>query len=167
MIISDDVRKIKIEDRVLELIYVYRQTSIFMKEAGGILVGHEMRSTSNLIIDFATVPMKGDRRKRTRFYRESPLHIDAYNELYTDSGGTDAYFGEWHTHPEKTPDYSSMDCSNWKKIYKELPDKHPLYFIIVGIDSIGIWMLQDVEHKPLLLEKESWSNLIVSNHLGA
>lgn len=62
--------KIKISKSVLEQIYQYRQTGSLSSESGGVLIGRQIISTGNLIIDLCTVPMPLDVCKRTRYLRK-------------------------------------------------------------------------------------------------
>lgn len=68
--------KIKISKSVLEQIYQYRQTGSLSSESGGVLIGRQIISTGNLIIDLCTVPMPLDVCKRTRYLRKDPKHIE-------------------------------------------------------------------------------------------
>lgn len=73
--LNDSGRKIKITEEILSLFEKYRQVGK-KTEAGGILIGREDKNTHNLIIEYATYPLKEDIRKRCRFYRKDKGHID-------------------------------------------------------------------------------------------
>ena len=61
--LNDSGRKIKITEEILSLFEKYRQVGK-KTEAGGILIGREDKNTHNLIIEYATYPLKEDIRKR-------------------------------------------------------------------------------------------------------
>ncbi len=133
-------KKIKIDDNVVDLIVKYKQLNRRDYEAGGILIGRENKESGNLIIDYATEPYDKDERTRTSFIRKDKKHIDFYNKLYEEHNGIYAYMGEWHSHPEDFPNYSTIDINNWKRISKINENKEKLYYhIIVGNKSTGIW----------------------------
>ena len=110
--------KRKISKSVFDQIYQYRQTGCLSSESGGVLIGRQIISTGNLIIDHCTVPMPLDVCKRTRYLRKDPKHIEFFTTLRQRENNIYAYVGEWHTHPELIPSYSSMDLCNWKMIGK-------------------------------------------------
>lgn len=144
-------RSIKITDDVLNLMNTYRQLKNVDFEAGGMLIGRENINTNNLIIEYATEPYKKDKRKRYSFIRRDKEHISFFNKIYNENGKIYCYIGEWHTHPEKHPSYSSIDLKNWTKIAKSNSDKEKVYYhLILGEDSICIWeycLLDDIVKK--------------------
>ena len=109
MIFNFEGRQIKICNNVLENIIEYLQNNKNSAEAGGVIIGRENISNSNLIIEFVTVPMPGDVRTRNRFYRKDKKHVQFFEELYEKNSEIYAYIGEWHTHPEAIPNYSFID----------------------------------------------------------
>ncbi|MGK0467247.1 Mov34/MPN/PAD-1 family protein [Clostridium sp.] len=140
IIINLQNKKIKIDDGIVKLISCYKQIDRKDCEAGGILIGRENKETGNLIVEYATEPYDKDKRKRMSFYRKDKKHIDFYNKLYEDYTGIYAYIGEWHSHPEDYPNYSSIDINNWKKISKINVDKEKIYYhLIVGNKEIRVW----------------------------
>lgn len=132
-------RQIKICKKILQILKKNVQSGKENCEVGGVLIGRENISNSNLIVEYITEPMRGDKRSRNRFYREDKGHIEFYKNLYDKSGGVYAYVGEWHTHPEAIPQYSCLDLKNWKKIGKEAGKGNIQLHIIVGYDAIKIW----------------------------
>lgn len=162
---NDSGRMIKIEGHILDRIFQYRQTRIFQRESGGVIIGRELKSTGNLIIEEVTEPMRLDKQSRFGFERKDPTHMDCFHKLYELSRATYGYFGEWHTHPEKMPHYSVIDKRNWIKLYKELPQKHALYFMICGTISIGVWKIDLLESdQPIYLFGTEWDDLRLEEH---
>ncbi|MBQ4069439.1 MAG: Mov34/MPN/PAD-1 family protein [Lachnospiraceae bacterium] len=139
MIILTKGKTIKICEDVLSTLYKYRQIEQTSCEAGGVLIGRENLDNDNLIIEYVTVPMRNDRRTRTRFFREDKGHIDYYSKLFENYGGIYLYVGEWHTHPEEYPQYSIVDICNWRRISKTLPKNVKQFHVIVGNKALRVW----------------------------
>ena len=136
-IFSDQQRKIAIEAQIIIQGCFYRQLSWLSKEAGGILIGREVISTNNLIIDQMTEPMPRDKRNRFRFLRRDNGHIEYFEQLYCENENIYGYVGEWHTHPEFNPTPSSVDISSVINIY-HLPNNNLPFIIlcIIGLENI-------------------------------
>lgn len=50
------------------------------------------------------------------------------------------YLGEWHTHPEASPNPSVFDILGWKRLLKVTRfDGICLYFVIVGTEQLKVW----------------------------
>ena len=131
-------KKIKICSDVLRMIYQSIQFHDDASEAGGILIGRENSINKNLIIEHITRPFDADKQGRGKFLRKDKQHIQVYQDLYANSNGIYAYVGEWHTHPESSPNYSATDIRNWKKIGKVMKGGTQ-YHVIAGIKEICIW----------------------------
>src|SRR5262249_32155874 len=98
----------------------YRQIDSESKEAGGVLLGRHILGTEDIIVDFVTVPLIGDRRKRYSFFRSRKAHQQAIDHAWEENKGTCVYLGEWHTHPEPLPTPSSDDWQEWRrKLYQD------------------------------------------------
>jgi integrative and conjugative element protein (TIGR02256 family) len=134
-------KKIKLDKSIVNLMNRYRQESKKDPEAGGILIGRENKDSGNIIIEYATEPYHKDKRTRTSFLRRDKKHMEYFTKLYNEYNGTYAYIGEWHTHPEDYPNYSSIDINNWNSISKlNNVDKEKVYYhVIVGNKEIGVW----------------------------
>lgn len=157
---EDDSKIVKIDSRVFSRIFQYRQTGALHSEAGGVLIGREIESTGNLIIEEMTEPYGLDKRSRFRFERKDPAHLKCFQALFEQSNETYGYFGEWHTHPEENPQYSCIDLRHWSKIYKDLPERHKVFFLIAGINSVGIWEIDySVSEKPVKMFEADWNYL--------
>lgn len=156
VILETNKRKIKVNNTLLQIMRQYIQFTHSDTEAGGILVGRENISDSNLIIEHISTPLPNDIRTRCRYIRKDEGHIDFYNQLYRDTNGIYAYVGEWHTHPEDVPRYSIIDLKNWKRIAKEHPmDKQ--YHFIIGRQQIAIWEMNKKQIKPILIGMVDWN----------
>ncbi|QSX05593.1 Mov34/MPN/PAD-1 family protein [Sedimentibacter sp. zth1] len=159
MVFNFEGRQIKICDNVLEIIMQYLQKEKDAFEAGGIIIGRENISNSNLIMEFATVPMPGDERKRCRYLRKDKQHVLYYESLYKGSSGIYTYIGEWHTHLESVPQYSSVDIKNWKRIGKNAPTNNKQYHLIAGYDAFCIWKYSYRERKARIIATVKWNEV--------
>lgn len=138
-IITTKDKKIKIKESVVNKIKSYIQLKKNSLEAGGILIGYETVD-GDIIIEYATEPYKGDKRKRNFFYRKDSKHNEILDKIWEQEGRIHMYIGEWHTHPENRPLYSYQDKENWIKISEQMPQKKECYIhIIVGITDIRCW----------------------------
>lgn len=135
--------KIKICQNITHILFKYIQKKGDSKEAGGILIGKENKSNENIIINHITVPMSKDERKHNRFIRKDKRHIELFENLYKESDETFRYIGEWHTHPEAIPNFSSIDLKNWKKISKDSNGDNNYYHIIIGYEAIRMWEINN------------------------
>lgn len=139
LIIIKNNKAIAINKEIIEIFKKYLQDKNYKKEAGGILVGRE--NNEKISIDFATEPMKKDKRKKNRFYRKDLKHIDFFNNIREIKGNIYGYIGEWHTHYEEDPTPSSIDIENWNNILKESEEeKYSTINIIVGINFINFFI---------------------------
>lgn len=108
-------------------------------EAGGALLGRHLNESSDLVIDEITLPQRKDSRRRYSFFR-SGSHNDLTNQRWRETGGTMAYLGLWHTHPESVPTPSQTDLHDWEKASREdTYEGDRLFFVIVGIAEIKVW----------------------------
>jgi integrative and conjugative element protein (TIGR02256 family) len=125
---ANSSRWVLIEDGVFTRLDPYRQISVKMPEAGGILLG--FRRGKHLHVLDATTPMRGDIGQRYRFERSSAEHQRVALQRWQQSGGTLDYVGEWHSHPELNPLPSSIDLGAWRELCRARKD--PLGFLIIG-----------------------------------
>lgn len=129
--------KIKIKDEVIYTMKSYKQLKITDCEAGGMLIGYETLN-GDIIIEYATKPYRWDKRSRYSFYRKDKKHNRILQSIWKKQGNIHIYMGEWHTHPEDYPKYSSQDKNNWIQIGDKM-DKEKFIHIILGNNEVGIW----------------------------
>ena len=109
-------------------------------ESGGVLVGRRLLDCTDVAIDAVTRPQSTDSRSRFTFFRRRSGHQEAVDEAWARSGGSSLYLGEWHTHPEPSPEASGVDLLGWtKKTSSNETGGEALFFIIVGTDEIAVW----------------------------
>ncbi|PLT29290.1 Mov34/MPN/PAD-1 family protein [Peribacillus deserti] len=132
---------IKISDNVLSKFQQYYQTEKGDSEAGGVLMGRFIRFSHDVVVDHITTPMNRDIRKRCFFKKNRDDHQKVIQAIWEESKGTCNYLGEWHTHPERHPTPSGHDIKEWKRVLRNTKcDSNELFFVIVGTESIGVWV---------------------------
>lgn len=124
--------------KVIETFERYKREYQYSIEAGGIIVGktEDKRIT---IIDI-TEPYEEDKRSRYTFKRASKGHQEYMDEVWSSSGETLTYLGEWHTHDQQKIFPSPVDYSNWKKIMSRPHNSEIIVFIILGRKNLAIWI---------------------------
>ncbi|MDF2479027.1 MAG: hypothetical protein K0S25_821 [Bacillus sp. (in: firmicutes)] len=131
---------IQVEDHILSFIKEKRQLLFSNFESGGMLLGCIEEGTDILVINDFTLPLKTDTQTRTRFIRNKN-HNKLLRNKWIKSGGTTMYLGEWHTHPEVDPNYSSQDFRNWNDLLKKSNTfSGYLLFLISGTHYFKIWV---------------------------
>lgn len=158
MVFEQENRKIKICHNILWTMKKYIQFNKNDKEAGGIIIGRENLGNQNIIVEFITEPMQHDKRARFRYFRKDKGHLDFFHHLYDENAAIYMYLGEWHTHPEKFPNYSHIDLQNWKKIGKEVSSEKQ-YHIIVGTEEIVMWEYYSLTSKVTEVCKINWKDV--------
>lgn len=127
------------EDALIQL-HGFRQTSSRDREAGGTLLGKILLRDDVAVVEALTRPGKGDRQTRFGFFRSERHHHEAHH-YWQSTSQTGAYLGLWHSHPEPTPTPSSVDFNDWRRaLQKDIYPGRGLLFIIVGTESVGIWL---------------------------
>ena len=138
-----------IPDQVLAVFKAYRQFSIKAKEAGGVLLGK--RRGDNIELCLATAPTTHDQRARSFFTRLPRIHQEIVDRLWVETHGEIAYVGEWHTHPEKEPQPSSIDEGNSMDLIQRHASGDTLLFIIVGTTSLHVQLTSTKVNQVLQL----------------
>ncbi|HEX2093384.1 MAG TPA: Mov34/MPN/PAD-1 family protein [Longimicrobiaceae bacterium] len=108
-------------------------------EAGGVLLGRHIADSLDVVVDEVTVPMRGDRRERYRFWRAHEPHQGVIDRAWRESGGTCTYLGEWHTHPEPVPTPSKVDRNDWRRKLREDRFSGIVFFVILGTREVRVW----------------------------
>ncbi len=150
MIIKTENKTIKINQNIIDTFCKHIQHNSSDIEAGGIIIGRENKENDNIILDYVTEPFPKDTRSCFRFHRKDKAHVNFYKKIYNDNNKVHAYYGEWHTHYEDIPHYSSIDLKNWQRIASECPLPYQ-YHVIVGRKYLVLWQMRKTYNKPLLI----------------
>jgi hypothetical protein len=138
--VSATQRLILVEEAVAQL-QEYTQRSWWQSEAGGALLGRHLLDSEDIVVDEVTTPQKQDRRSRFGFFRSRQHGIIA-RARWAARNSTMAYLGLWHTHPERDPMPSRVDCRDWQNaISNDVFEGDRLFFPIVGTDRIRVWSM--------------------------
>ena len=116
------------------------------REAGGILLGY--RRDPHIEILAATLPARGDQRRRFSFVRAGCSHQRAATRAWRDSEHRVDYVGEWHTHPESNPSPSAVDRHELVRRSIEHRDDF-LVELILGFDAVWFGMAGRKHYVPL------------------
>ena len=130
-----------IQSKILEIQAIYS----FKKEIGGMLAGYYDAEIKGMRLTDMSFPQPGDQKSRFRYSRKSDGHQELMDHLWEESGYTKAYLGEWHTHDEKIPVPSMIDCDTWKRISKRNNNFDECYFMIIGRAEYIIWTVSDMD----------------------
>lgn len=136
--LSDNTRG-NLSNETISKLIKWKQTGIFSREAGGLILGFIDTETNGLLAETITVPCWGDKRSRYGFYRGIG-HQKQANKWHQDTEQHGTIIGLWHTHPEPVPHPSSTDWEDLKNMLKHANYcGNGLVYIIVGIKEIGCW----------------------------
>lgn len=133
---------VEIEETVFQKFNTYIKNYDYHVESGGILVGILNPACNSIMITDITEPYGKDKRTRYGFQRMEKGHQEEMNQFWEQSNFKKTYLGEWHTHKQKNPKPSNTDVKNWIKISNNRNNNSErLFFIIVGTEEIGLWMV--------------------------
>lgn len=134
-----DAGTLYVTGEVVRQLLGHRQLGAGSCEAGGVLLGRHLRDCNDLIVDELTQPMRGDRRSWAGFFRSLAHHTQALRR-WRRSGGTCAYLGSWHTHPQPDPVPSGTDLDDWRHaLARDRYEGDNLFFAIVGTQRTRLW----------------------------
>lgn len=140
---------------VVAQLRAHRQTGSRSKEAGGVLLGRHLLGTADVIVDEITQPARSDKRSWSGFFRSLAHHTRAVRR-WRESGGTCAYLGSWHTHPEAMPNPSTTDLADWRHaLARDRYEGNSLFFVIEGMERMRVWQgTQNGDIEELSLDAE-------------
>ena len=143
---------IKINDNILAIMSKYIQCKS-KDESGGILIGSILIDGKTIEINDCTEPIKGDKSRRYGFYRCNK-HNELLERKWSESNYIKMYLGEWHTHPQTIPTPSYVDKKSWERLIKNSITESPIIiFIIIGIETIEIWIGNKIDNELERVEK--------------
>ncbi|MCF8276153.1 MAG: Mov34/MPN/PAD-1 family protein [Flavobacteriales bacterium] len=123
----------------------------YPKEFGGIFLGSSVDETTTLI-SCSVIPDKYVSDK-TSFTRHPDNLNDEIHRAYNESNGQINYLGEWHTHPDGSPNYSTKDLNTMRDIGESdtVVTDHPL-LLIMGIKRSKCAIKLYILHNKSLFE---------------
>lgn len=99
-------------------------------ETGGVLVGY-FSEFGEPVVFAATGPGPNAVHLQNRFMPDHTWQCEQLESLFQKSSGTWVYLGDWHTHPDSSPEMSRLDQRTLRSIakYKLAENPHPLMLI--------------------------------------
>jgi len=129
--------QVELSDDVLDTLSRYRQIKPSSSEAGGQLFASF--DGDRMVILRATEPTAKSRRGRTFFW---PSRYDEQKEIKALFAEGLHYVGDWHSHPEFSPEPSSADIDKIQGIFgSSKHDLNCMVMLIVGTSEAtdGVW----------------------------
>ena len=126
----------------------HRQIVAGVPESFGVLMGTTSIDRREVWIEGVTTPMALDKRSHASYELRDPRHQRRVRDEFISSHGQAIYLGTWHTHPEPVPIPSRIDRSDWYKCLRRNPGR-PLAFVIVGTDTISVFVRAGCRFRPL------------------
>lgn len=112
---------------------IIKQTeACYPNETGGMLIGRYSPDKKIAYVEATLSPLKTV-SERKAYYRD-PSGLESEWAVLKKRGLQ--YIGEWHSHPNGSSNYSSLDYEAMKQISSEISVKNPL-LLIVGIRNEG------------------------------
>ena len=108
-------------------------------ETGGILIGNYVNSNKVAIVEKIVCAPTDSNYRRNSFYRGTNGLTSAISEI-RDKNRNLHYLGEWHTHPNYSPQASLTDVIQMNNFAKNavFGSTTPILVIIGGTTSIGL-----------------------------
>jgi integrative and conjugative element protein (TIGR02256 family) len=106
-------------------------------EAGGILIGRYRGP--HIEISAFTEPGPRDVRSHVHFVKQDEIHQRTAQLAWRESGKTDTYLGEWHTHPTGSAHPSQIDASTWIRI--ATLSKRTMIFVLIAPREWGVFLV--------------------------
>jgi len=138
--IDNTILTVELSDPVLAHFHKHAQHSDGSPEAGGQLFANITKDGSHWFVSSATGPRSSD--KRSRFLFRPDRRIEQ-REIRAEFEQGKHYVGDWHTHPQQTPQPSVSDTRSMGEIFEKSIHQLPgILMIIVGTHPPpeGIWV---------------------------
>ncbi|MEH6503328.1 MAG: Mov34/MPN/PAD-1 family protein [Cycloclasticus sp.] len=113
-------------------------------ETGGVFMGYQADNNDLVVTDLIDAG-KNSTHKHFRFSPDQDYQLKKIADVYKKSGGAITYLGDWHTHPNTTPELSWVDKRTLTKIAltPESKNLHPIMVILGGEPEK--WTLNSVQ----------------------
>lgn len=109
-------------------------------EAGGQLFAQITEDGSHWSVSYATGPRLTD--KRSRFFFKPDRRSERL-EIHTEFEKGNHYVGDWHTHPQKSPQPSARDIRSMAEMVQKSKHQLPGFLMVVvgtHLPPEGIWI---------------------------
>jgi len=110
-------------------------------ETGGVLVGY-IAINGEPVVFGAIGPGPAAVHRRQRFTPDHAWQCQQLDDVFDKSAGALVYVGDWHTHPEGSPQMSWLDHRTLRAIAKHPQAKTPNPLMLIGAGSPQgrVWM---------------------------
>ncbi|MGA4641082.1 Mov34/MPN/PAD-1 family protein [Stutzerimonas stutzeri] len=110
----------------------------YPQETGGILVGYIADGELPVVVTVVG-PGPDAVHQRDRFQPDHAWQCERLDELYDRSAGVLVYLGDWHTHPDGSPQMSWLDRKTIRAIARHAPAQCAQPLMLIGGGSPGGW----------------------------
>ena len=138
--IGDTTMTVEFSDPVLAHFRKHAQNSDRSPEAGGQLFAQITGDGNHWLVSCATGPRPSDQRSRFFF---KPDRRTEQREIHAEFELGNHYVGDWHTHPEPSPQPSASDTRSMAEIVQKSTHQLPGFLmVIIGTHTPpeGIWI---------------------------
>jgi integrative and conjugative element protein (TIGR02256 family) len=106
----------------------------FPLETGGVVIGYVSEDLSQVIVRSVVGPGPEAVHSPVAFVPDGDYHQEQVAELYTASGRTDTYLGDWHSHPHGSAVLSWRDRRTLRSIQRsrEARTPKPIMLVVAG-----------------------------------
>jgi integrative and conjugative element protein (TIGR02256 family) len=111
------------------------------KETGGVLMGYRANN-HEAVITLCVGPGPRAVHKHYAFRPDTEFQEQEISRIYKQSGYTETYLGDWHTHPDSVPYLSWRDKTTFRQIclYKPARLENPLMMVLgTKYNQLKVW----------------------------
>lgn len=111
----------------------------FPQETGGVLVGYVADGQQPVVVAVIG-PGPAAVHQRNRFQPDHQWQCEQLDDLYERSSGRLVYLGDWHTHPDGSPQMSWLDRRTIRAIARHSPAQCAQPLMLIGGGSPEHWL---------------------------
>lgn len=111
----------------------------YPQETGGVLVGYALEGQQPVVLAVIG-PGPAAVHRRDRFHPDHVWQCKQLDELYERSRRGLVYLGDWHTHPDGSPQMSWLDKRTIRAIARHAPAECSQPLMLIGGGSPGHWL---------------------------
>ena len=112
-------------------------------------IGSFTEGRKRIHINSMTGPMPSDLRSRDYFSMSDSGHQAFVNNSFYGSDGTMLFLGTWRTCPYPDSSPAVVDKEDWWLCKSRNARRHPLLFVIVATDQVGVYLPWGEKFVPL------------------
>lgn len=117
-------------------------------ESGGVVMGY-WADTTNIVATSCLGPGPNAKHQTHEFTPDHDWQTERIADHYHLSGRTDAYLGDWHSHPDiVNPHMSWKDRSTLRRIARHAPARAPTPLMLIAAGQPNQWSISVWIGKP-------------------